>query len=134
MHRPFVVFCGLALVAGCGGGPATATVSGAVTVDGQPLASGIIEFIPADQSPGEPNSVSIKDGKYELTTTPGKKTVRITAPVAKKPFQVPGSNASPIEASEESLPDRYHSQSELQFDVKPGSNTKDWTLEGKSRK
>ena len=85
--------------------------------------------MPADNL-GEPITATIKNGKYEVATTAGKKIVQITAPKVTRNFQV-NPNAPVIPVTEESLPDRYHAQSELQFEAQPGANTKDWTLERK---
>ena len=53
------------------------TVSGNVTVAGQPLAKGEIQFNPADGS-GTPFGAPIVDGKYTARLTPGAKTIVIS--------------------------------------------------------
>ena len=60
---------GLAL-AGCGSGPAAATVSGEVKANGAPVAKGFISFAPAD-GVGDPVTGEIKDGRYSVATTAG---------------------------------------------------------------
>lgn len=62
------------LAAGCGGdveGPLRVPVSGTVNVDGQPLESGVIRFIPDGAAGGPAASAVITGGKYELTGTDG---------------------------------------------------------------
>jgi hypothetical protein len=123
---------GPALLAGCG--PTTATVRGEVTVDGQPLEKGVISYVPADSN-GVPVTAEVRNGKYELTTAPGKKVVQISAPVVvgkRKEHNGPG--AALVEITEESLPPRYNSSTELTFEVRPGSNTKDWSVTKKAGK
>src|SRR5687768_2395617 len=97
---------GCALLCGCG--PAMGTVSGTVAVDGQPLKSGIISYVPANGE-GEAITATIQDGKYELQTTAGPKQVQISAPVVigqRKSFE--GPNAPLEDITEEGLPDKYH--------------------------
>ena len=121
-----------ATLIGCG--PSMGTVRGVVNVDDKPLARGIISYVPANGE-GEPITVTIQDGKYELQTTTGPKQVQISAPVVigqRKSFEGP---SAPLEdITEESLPDRYHVNTELTFDVQPGLNTKDWSVESKKPK
>ncbi|QDS98242.1 hypothetical protein [Adhaeretor mobilis] len=77
--------CLLVGAAGCGSGTrGLAPVSGVVTLDGEPVTTGRIEFHP---SSGRPASGEIKsDGRYQLTTfqshdgaKPGKYRVTITS-------------------------------------------------------
>lgn len=72
---PLVLLC---VLSGCGrSGP---SVSGTVTYDGQPLASGYITFFPLDDR-GPTQGTPIQDGTYEVRNiTPGKKRVLITTP------------------------------------------------------
>ena len=83
MHlRTFpVVFFGLAFVGiFCGCSSGSATVSGEVTVDGKLLEKGIITYVPADNH-GDPLTANIENGRYQLQTVAGNKTVQISAPV-----------------------------------------------------
>jgi hypothetical protein len=73
-------------VAACSGGnegPAPVPASGTVTLNGEPLASGNIQFYPTK---GRPSGGSIKDGKFTLATPegndgaiPGNHNVSVTA-------------------------------------------------------
>jgi hypothetical protein len=68
------VFVGALLAFGCGSGGNLLPVSGTVTLDGQPLQAGDVQFHP-ETSPDRSQEMPIghiKDGKYELTTR-GKK-------------------------------------------------------------
>ncbi len=70
----------LPLAVGCGS--RKGTVSGTVTLDGQPLAVGTIAFIPS-QGPGA--SAPIEDGKYSVERVPtGKVSVTVDANAAKR--------------------------------------------------
>jgi hypothetical protein len=119
------------LLAGCN--PSLATVSGEVTLNDQPLQTGTIQY-EAAEGDAEPARASIQNGKYELRTVPGKKLVRISAPVVVRQVKESSApDAAVIDIPEESLPDRFHIKSELTFEVQPGSNTKDWKVEPKVR-
>jgi hypothetical protein len=63
----------LAIVSGCGGddGPARVAVRGSVSLDNQPLAAGVIRFIPTGESSGPAAMAVIKDGVYELEPSEG---------------------------------------------------------------
>jgi len=117
------------LLLGCDSGPAPATISGEVKINGTPLEKGVISYVPADNT-GSPATAEIKNGKYEIRTTAGNKVVQISAPIVtdrRKESSAP--DAPTIEFTSESLPPKYNSASELTFDVKPGSNTKNWEIE-----
>jgi hypothetical protein len=111
-----------------------ATVRGVVTLDGQPLDKGVISYSPAEGE-GAPMTAEIHDGKYELQVMPGKKFVQISAPkVVGTRKDSEGPNAVTLEITEERLDERYYSGTALQFEVLPGSNTKDWAVEGKPKR
>jgi hypothetical protein len=136
MHwRAFLILllgaAGAVLPGGCG--PASSSVSGEVTVDGQPLGTGVIAYVSAEGT-GPPATALVQTGKYELRTTPGNKRVQISWPAVvgqRKAYD--GPDAPLLDISEERLPPRYNSGTELTFEVKAGSNTKDWVLQSKAR-
>lgn len=72
MFRVVALFSSVCLMIGCGGGvdrPDLATVSGTVTVDGQPMKRVHVQFHPV--AGGRPSSGVTDDaGKYELAFTP----------------------------------------------------------------
>src|SRR5262245_13051165 len=72
-----IVFAMLFCITGCG--PAAATVSGEVTVDGKPVEIGSITISVADNVNAPPVTAELKNGKYELSTVAGKKLVGISA-------------------------------------------------------
>lgn len=124
------LFFSMTLLAGCGGSrPSSATVSGEVRVDGQPLERGTISFAPLEGA-GNPATGEIAQGRYEVRMNSGKMRVMISAPVVvekKKDSTAPDANW--VEIANESLPDKYHSKSTTHYDVRPGSQTKDWEAE-----
>lgn len=110
----------------------SATVTGTVTVDGQPAEKGSVTFNSVDgKTP--PGAGTIENGKYTATQVPiGPTTVQIRVPKVtgkKKLYDTPD---SPVrDTTSETLPAKYNTNSELKFEVKPGANLKDWELNTK---
>lgn len=76
--RPGILGWILCLVCmlGCGDESSSVTVSGNVTLDGEPIEVGMIRFV--DQSGVVPSAAGpIEDGKYSVEIEPGEKTVLI---------------------------------------------------------
>src|SRR5262249_48309403 len=100
---------------------ATCEVTGSITLDGQPLKSGRIVFIPLD---GKSSTVAalIKDGKYSMTDVlAGLNKVAISAPQIvgkKKVYDDPKSPNQII--TKELLPAKYNTDSKLRCEVQPG--------------
>jgi hypothetical protein len=121
MIRSVLICLAVAFVAGCGGSGKTVPVSGIVTLNGKPLASAHVSFLPQEGkvAPGSDGTTD-ETGHYELTVTvtgesgavPGKHTVRITAADAN---QTAGDDT--IKRVPEPVPARYNSQSTLEFTV-----------------
>jgi hypothetical protein len=116
---------------GCGSSYDLGRVSGVVRLDGEPLSGATVTF-----SRGEGRmSVGTTDaaGRYTLQYTssvagaePGKHTVAITSQIE----AVSGEgDAAAVAGREELLPARYHTQSELRAEVKPGGNQIDFDLQ-----
>jgi hypothetical protein len=71
------VVAAVGLLAGCGA--STATVSGEVTYDGQPVGDGYITFTPADGK-GNDAGAPISGGRYTVTgLPPGPKVAKVVA-------------------------------------------------------
>lgn len=126
----WIAVCGLVLVAalGCGEGGNTALVTGTVTLDGQPIPTGTMLFVPVDgQSPTAGGE--IKDGHYSARVPITVMKISISAPRVvgtKKIYDTPDSPEMPI--TEEALPARYNEETELRLEVKPGTNQHDFEL------
>jgi hypothetical protein len=121
--------CTILLTAfGCGrSGPVS--IHGIVSVDGQPLERGKIDFQPADNK-GPTAAAAIQDGKYECEVMPGTKTVSITGGkvTGKHPF-TPGNPASPmVEELKSLVPACYNTESTLSCDVIYGTSLYDFKL------
>ncbi|WP_417391838.1 hypothetical protein [Gimesia sp.] len=123
-------FC---LLTGCGdsGGsdqPDLGTVTGVVTMDGQPLSNVMVSFSPENGRP----SIARTDeaGNYELGylaetkgAVIGKHTVSITTPQENP--------TPPGQVYKDPIPAKYNSKTTLTADVKAGDNTFDFQLESK---
>lgn len=121
--REFYFFLGCALIgiwSGCSADSKHGTVTGSVTLDGQPLQIGNIRFEPSDGGTATADA-PIADGKFTGKMPPGDKRVLITAPKVtgkRKMYDTPDSPV--VDVVEELLPKRYNTQSELILSVKLG--------------
>ena len=117
------------LAVGCSSDTRHGVVSGSVTLDGQPIKTGIIRFVPADGQTATADAV-IADGKFSADVPPGEKRVEISAPkVVGKRRMMPESPE--IEITEELLPARYNVKTELTLAVTAGGQSKDFELQSK---
>ena len=126
------ILCGCLILAGCSSdGVETATVSGEVTLDNQPLAAGNIQFRPL--SGDAPTAgAEIKDGKFEAQVPVTKMRVEITANKVvgqRKAYDAP--NSPVADEVVELIPPRYNANSELTLDVKEGTQTVRYDLQSK---
>ena len=70
----------LLFFAGCSNSAGTAKLEGNVTIDGEPIVSGLIQFRPTTKEQANPGGGRIENGKYVAKGVPlGKVTVVITA-------------------------------------------------------
>lgn len=115
------------LLVGCGGPdhPEVGRVDGVVTLDGQPLAEATVMFQPTEGRA----SIATTDsaGKYSLTYLDGVPGAKLGAHKVIIRTEIPGEDGQPPIAKEK-LPKKYHEQTELTAEVKPGSNKLDFEL------
>jgi hypothetical protein len=126
-----LVAAGALLLGGCGG-PPTASVSGSVQVDGQPLKEGSINFVP-EGGAGPTAGGTITDGKYQIGRAAGlwigknKVEIRANRKTGKK---IPNAMAPGrfIDEQVEALPPEYNTRSTLIKQVVAGANNFDFDL------
>jgi hypothetical protein len=128
----------LLLTAGCGGSGdelPRQPVSGKVTLDGQPLKAGMIQFEPAAGDVATAGGAAVVDGSFSIARAeglvPGKYKVRITsagAATALPPGAMPGDAPPP---PKEKIPAKYNAKTELSADVTKGANDFDFKLGSK---
>jgi hypothetical protein len=117
-------------LAGCFGSDRCA-VEGTVTLDGQPVDGGIIEFLPLDDAPGQTRGAAhadIKGGKYAVGRdggpTPGKHKVSIRwLKKTGRMVDVAGDVGNKREETKECIPRKYNTQSQTVVEIKAGTNT-----------
>ena len=123
------------VLSGCGGPDNRAKVSGTVTLNGEPLATGSISFVPAEGNTGPSSGGAIADGKYSV---PGDKGVaigknRVSIKSSKKTGRKINIGRDGLEDEwVQAIPAKYNKQSEIVRDIQPGSNRLDFNLEGHS--
>jgi hypothetical protein len=127
-----LVWCAAAwLCAGCSQGPATGTVNGEVTLDGKPLPTGHLQFVPLDGQ-GQTGGTLIADGKFSAQVPVAKMKVEIHANKVigkRKAYDTP---ESPWEEEvAELLPPKYNFKSDLTLDVKRGKQEVKYDLKSK---
>ena len=120
--------CGLSL--GCGGpsGPEKVTVRGTVTLNGEALESGVINFIP-QTGKGASSGAAIEKGRYAAEITFGMKRVEIQSPRVigrKAAYDTPDSPMMDI--LEERIPPQYNALSDLSAEVSAQQTTFDFPL------
>jgi hypothetical protein len=120
--------CGLAL-AGCRGEavPGLGRVTGAVTIDGQPVADASVTF--EGSKPGEPPSLAKTDasGRYELYYSRGHKGATIGEHTVYVSTYREATDENP-QSNKETIPARYNGKSELKATVNRGQNKIDFAL------
>src|SRR5437763_2737138 len=111
----------LGLAGGCSSEPAKASVTGEVTLDGQPLKQGLIRFVPADGK-GPTADAPIADGRFTARVPPGEKRVQVSAPKVTGRIKMYDTPDSPVvEQTAELLPDRYNVRTELTWTLTAGT-------------
>ena len=126
----------LVCAAGCGE-KNRATVTGQVTLDGDPLAVGSIRFMPLENNQGRATGGRIEDGRYRLAgdAAPLIGTYRVeiranrkTGRMVQKPMAAPGDVG---EETVEAVAAKYNDQSTLECEVQPGKNEANWDVESR---
>lgn len=131
-RRGFGMF---AVLLACGCGDKTIAISGRVTLDGEALEAGSINFVPIEgtQSPGA--GAVITKGAYEVPRDkgplPGVYRVEIKAQRKTGKQIAAGSPAPPgtmVDEAVEAVPERYNKDSQLRLEVKAGANPGNFDL------
>ncbi len=123
----------LATLLGCGGGDAT--VGGTVTLDGTPIDSGAITFVPETTDATHVKvGGAINNGKYAVEAgrglTPGKYKVEFNWK-KKTGRKTPTGDGDPMDETKEGLPAKFNTATTQTAEVKSGSQTIDFALSTK---
>jgi hypothetical protein len=120
---------------GCGNPGNHAKIHGKVTLDGAPMATGSIRFVPAPGTPGAITGGDIKDGQYEIAVAKGPaigtnrveiQSMRATGKRIHDAMLPPDQTA---EVFENAVAPKFNSESTLEVQVKPGDNTADFDVQ-----
>jgi hypothetical protein len=122
---------GALAAAGCRGrgyeGQRRAAVSGMVTLGGQPVDGGVIQFVPVGGD-GRKASTSISGGRYDIPEARGPNLgphrVMINWPKPTGQVSADGEGMETVEA----VPAEYHAESTLEVELQAGENTHDFEL------
>lgn len=114
-------------------------VYGKVTLDGTPLARGVISFDPEGGSTGaQPVGGVVTDGSYSIDSaagpTPGKYKVSIRSASTETPDDAngPGPSSPRKKPAADPIPERYNAKSTLTAEVQAsGSTSADFALTSK---
>jgi hypothetical protein len=124
----------LGATAGCGRPPKTGC-EGEVSYRGVRVAAGSIRFFPSGGTPGIGGSARIEDGRYTIPAgrglAAGAYVVAISAarPTGRNVRPEPGHEADgPIAETEQFIPERFNTSSELKVELEPGENRRDFNL------
>lgn len=128
----------LLVTLGCNSEPfERGSVKGKVSLAGQPVAKGTINFIPQGQASGASATTDVVDGNYELPKSRGpsvgKHRVEILATRVrgKQEAGPPFPAGTLVDVVEQYVPAQYNHQSWLQVEIKAGANQHDFPLEAK---
>jgi hypothetical protein len=118
------------VIVGCEARLQHPTVTGKVTLDGEPLPNAVVSFMPVDEQGSPTLAVTDRRGAYTLEQTAdvpgapaGKYTVRITTYREGRPEADP-----PVAGAAEKVPAHYNIRSTLTAEVRPGENVVDFEL------
>lgn len=119
---------------GCGDS-SRASVSGRVTLDGQPLEQGAINFFPTGENQGPSAGASITGGRYTITADKGVvvgenlvqiRGVRKTGKMVQSPMGL-----GMIEEWADGVPEKYNKRTTLTRPIERGANEIDFDLSSK---
>jgi len=128
--KPVVLTCLAALlsVAALGCAAKKGTIEGTVTLDGEPLPKGSIQFYPTE-GVGQSAGTLIIDGNYKTEASVGVNKVVINSTKVIRRVKLYDTPKSPmVDHVMEALPARYNARSELTVTVKSGTNTMNFEL------
>jgi hypothetical protein len=122
----------LLVILGCNGdGTRKANIRGKVTLDGEAVPSGAVNFEPTDGKTPTAGAV-IKDGEYRAEVPLGSMRVRILSPKVvgqRSAFNAPNSPKQDI--VKERIPPQYNTETTLTVEIKSDSRDIDFALKSK---
>ena len=130
----FVLLALASCLFGCGGATGRASVSGTVTLDGEPVENGAITLVAVTGDEG-PTGANIVDGSYRIRKTQGpvaghfRVEIRWSKPTGKKILVMDGIPDSGMrDELAEAIPAKYNKESVLEIEIQKGNNQRDFEL------
>jgi hypothetical protein len=128
--------CGCSGDSGAGDDIPRVAISGEVTLDGNPLPEGKIEFAPIGAGAADIAVGDIEDGHFSIIRSvgpsPGKYKVKISSRKSRKIAAGEEPGGGPDKREPEKVPKKYNAQSKLEVDIPAsGSATLKFPLENK---
>ena len=135
-------FCGICVVIatcfGCGNnGPRRAAVSGHVTLDGQPIDEGVIQFLPVEGTVGPETGGVIAKGQYDIPQQRGpvvgksRVELRASKKTGRKIQDPTGRPGTLTDEYKEMFPPSSNTNSSLVREIKDDHNTLDFDIRTK---
>jgi hypothetical protein len=128
-------FASLALVFVFGCGVQKASITGRITLDGAPLETGSIAFLPVDGTESPSAGAVISKGEYEVPRDKGPKPGHFRVEIKSQRAtgkQIPAGSPHPpgtmVDEVVEVIPENYNKASTLRFEVKSGANPANFDL------
>lgn len=126
----------LVLLAGCGDAAGRQALQGSVTLDGEPLPKGVIQFVPLPGTNGPTAGGEIQDGRFSIKPDKGvfSGVFRVDITASRKTGEkvIDRISGEMTDAHAQFLPDRYNRRSELTAEVQEGGpNRFEFTLSSK---
>jgi hypothetical protein len=121
----------IATFMGCSGGTGV-SISGKVTLDGEPLDDATISFVPISSGQQDAGWATVEDGRFTVPTSSelGTGQFRIEIRALRSAGQANSNDPTLVEAKE-IIPIRYNLKSELTREIKIGQNQVDFDLTSK---
>jgi hypothetical protein len=135
----FVSICvALATCAGCGKkGPKRAAVAGSVSLDGQPIAEGVIQFLPVEGTLGPEAGGVIENGRYDIPRQRGpvvgknRIELRASKKTGRKIQDATARTGTLTDESKEAFPPTANTKSTLVREIKDEPNKLDFNINSK---
>jgi hypothetical protein len=117
---------------GCGGGPKgngqpTSKLTGSVTIDGTPVKTGQLQFMPDGGGQALPTSAEIVDGKYTAKDVP-RGSVRVMFSIVKETGEMDTSTSQPFPKVVNIVPQKHRGGEQIQVTA---DETRDFALTSK---
>ena len=138
MRANLSLLAGLAVMVGCSeSGPQRAEVSGSVSIDGKPVESGSISFIPDKGNKGPSAGGPIENGKYRIPRDKGPvvginqvqlSATRKTGKKIQDPTAKPGVLTDELV---EAFPPEYNKSPGVHREIKSGPNVVDFDVKAR---